>query len=91
MSKALLKGFETTPDTGMLKNATDEYDFLQNVRGWGGLGSKRRGIQYKQTLTAGCLGLFDLSNNGDPRLSTFCIAIDANGNITTYDFTSELL
>jgi hypothetical protein len=89
MPKQVLQQFESSPDMGDLKREPGEYQGLQNVRGWGGLGSKRRGVQSSVTLDYGVMGIFDLQNDGDPTSLDKIIVVDNNGDITSYDF-SEL-
>lgn len=91
MSKKVLTGFATVPDTGSIKSEPGEYESLQNYRGWGKFGAKRQGVQTCFTQAFGVMGMFDLKNDGDPTSMDKILIVDANGSITLYDFTDFII
>ncbi|MEM4247650.1 MAG: hypothetical protein QXH80_00080 [Candidatus Nanoarchaeia archaeon] len=86
MSKILLHEFSTCVDTGFLKATPAEYKQLQNIRGWGGLGSKRRGIRTSATFDYGIMGVFDLKLDEDPNFIDKIAIVDGNGSLWLYSF-----
>lgn len=88
--KSVLTNFTESPDTGRLKKDNGEYSFLQNIRGFGGLGSKRFGIRTSDVLTSGIMGIFDLKIEGVAETQDKIIIITANGDVNVYDY-SELI
>lgn len=90
MPKLILKGFTQSPDTGLLKNGINEYENLQNIRGWGDLGSKRRGVQTRVTLDTGIMGMFDLKIDSDPTSPDKIAVFTNGGDLVLYNY-SELI
>jgi len=84
MSKFVNTGFSQKPDLGLLKTKKSEYSFLQNIRGRGGLGFKRNGLQTVATYDSSVMGIFDLSNDGDPDSPDLILVITRDGLFTTY-------
>lgn len=79
--------FHLTADSGRLKVASGEWQYMQNLRGWGGRGRKRQGISTSARLDSGIMGMFDIENGAG---STDAIMVITNaGNMLLYDF-SEL-
>jgi len=85
--KGLLQRCDLTPDTGSLKNTSGQYDFLQNVRGFGGLIAKRNGILNIDELDAGVMGIFDMYRDGDPTSPDKVLVVDGDGDFQVYDWT----
>ncbi len=90
MPKTILQQFTATPDTGSLKNTLAQYDFLQNIQGRTGLGRKRNGVQWRADLDSGCMGIFDLYNDGDPTSLDRVAVITGDGDMEIFRL-SELL
>lgn len=85
--KPIMKGFAQSPDVGRLKTANSEYLLLQNVRGFGGLGAKRRGVQTRVILSSGIMGFFDLKVEGDPTSPDKIAVVTSDGSITIFDWS----
>lgn len=85
--KGLLQRCDLTPDTGSLKNQVGQYDFLQNVRGFGGLIAKRNGVKTIDELDAGVMGIFDMYRDGDPASPDKVLVVDGDGDFQVYDWT----
>jgi hypothetical protein len=90
MGKQVLQEFDVALDMGDLKRTEGEYQWLQNVRGWGGLGSKRRGVESSVIIDSGIMGIFDMRNDGDPTSLDRILVTTHDGDIISYDF-SELV
>ncbi len=88
MSKTVLTNFAAVPDVGELKREKGEYANLQNVRGWGGFGAKRRGVQnFPRALDSGIMGMFDLKIDGEPLSPDKILVVTQGGDYVLYDFT----
>lgn len=79
--------FQIAPDTGSLKQTNGEYSNIQNIRGWGGLGSKRRGVQFSAAIGGGVMGMFDLFNDGDPTSPNKILVVGGDGIFYLFDYT----
>lgn len=75
---------------GKLKTDDGQYSVLQNVRGWGGLGSKRRGVRTSARMSSGIMGIFDLKSEGDAATLDKILVVTANGDLNLFDY-SELI
>lgn len=60
----LMQGFDLLTDSGYLKQEDMEYNVLQNIRGWGGLGNKRRGVQTLRSFESAVMGFMDCKVDG---------------------------
>jgi hypothetical protein len=89
-SRELMTGFSQAPDMGFLKRNDGQYGNLQNVRGWGKLGTKRQGVDTRDTLDYGVMGIFDAFRDGDPTSPNKLFVITQDGSMIVYDPT-ELL
>lgn len=87
--KGLLQRCDLTPDTGSLKNNAGQYDFIQNVRGYGNLITKRQGVRNVGSVPLGVMGIFDLYRDGDPTSPDKVGIIDGVDTLWIYDW-SEL-
>lgn len=87
MGKDVKVDFQLAPDTGELKHSDGEFSNLQNIRGWGKLGSKRRGIQFSTSLSGGVMGMFDLQIDGDPTSPNKILVVCTDGNFYLYDYS----
>ena len=85
--KGILQRADLTPDTGSLKNTPGQYDFLQNVRGYGGIIAKRNGIRNITALDGGIMGIFDIYRDGDPTSPDKILVVDGEGNFQIYAWT----
>ncbi len=90
MSQVTLKQFQLDTDTGSLDLKPGEYESLQNIRGYGGLGTKRQGVQPRLTLSYGVMGMCDLKVDGDPTSPDRILVVDANGSFILYDYSEFL-
>ncbi len=81
-NQKLLQGFNANPNSGLSKTDDDEYSYLQNVRGYSGFGSKRRGVVGMTTLSYGIMGIF-----GDASSPDKILVYTQDGNVTLFDPT----
>lgn len=82
-----MQRFHLVADTGRTKVESGEWQYLQNVRGWGGRGRKRQGVQTVAKPTSGIMGFFDLENGaGTPDKVVVWLN---SGSLLLYDW-SEL-
>jgi len=89
--KGILQKADLTPDTGSLKNTPAQYDFIQNVRGYAGIISKRNGIRNISSVPVGVMGIYDIYRDGDPTSPDRILVLDGAGNLWVYqwsEFTS---
>lgn len=79
--------FHLVADTGRTKVDHGEWQYLQNVRGWGGRGRKRNGVSTVARPNSGVMGFFDIENGAG---SADKILVWLNdGSLVLYDY-SEL-
>lgn len=83
----LLQGFNCLTDSGALKNLDGEYPYLQNIRGWGKYGTKRKGIQTIRNFDSGIMGMFDLKIDGDSTLPDKVLIVTYDGSIWLFNST----
>jgi hypothetical protein len=80
-TRKLLQGFNTITDTGYLKADDGEYTWLQNVRGWGGAGRKRKGVQTLRTFGGGVMGWLDMRVDNDATVMDKILIVTGDGSL----------
>lgn len=82
---ATLQRFHLVADTGRTKVDPGEWQYLQNIRGWGGRGRKRQGVSTVAKPNSGVMGFFDLEN-GAGSADKVLVWLNS-GTILLYDWT----
>lgn len=75
------------PDVGSLKGTDSEWDNLQNLRGWGNLISRRKGVRSSLVMESGIMGIHDLQTADDPTSLDKILVTLNNGSLVFLDYS----
>jgi hypothetical protein len=87
MARGLFTQSVLAPDMGNLKGSQSEWENLQNLRGWGNLISRRKGVRSSLIMESGIMGIHDLQTTEDPTSSDKILLTLNNGSLVFLDYS----